>query len=264
MTLCIAATCLDKKGARIVVSSDWRQEVGDFASSEIQNKLYWLFKGSWCVLIAGTVSSAHSLVSTLRKSIDHKRLSRLNIEDEIFRAVLMHKSKLVERYVMVRHNVTFDYFQRNRQEFNEIHWAETSTGIEKINLDCQLIACTFIKSQPMLFLIDGDGTVRREENFLAIGTGGTIANSILCFRGQNEDLSLEDTVYNVFEATKFARKAKTPGVGKVHAFSVLLPRRRQRRLRPSGIRKLGKYFEKYGPHEVSKLVLPKEHWERYS
>jgi 20S proteasome alpha/beta subunit len=263
MTLCIAATCLDKKGARIVVSSDWKQEVGDFASSEIQNKLHWLFKGAWCVLIAGVVPNAHSLVTTLRQSIGHNKLTKLNIEDELTRAVLLHKSKLVERHVMARHNVTFDYFQTNRTEFDEAQWAETSTRIEKINLDCQLIVCTFIKRSPLLFLVDEDGSVRRDENFLAIGTGSTIANSVLCFRGQHEDSSLEGTAYNVFEATKFARMAKTPGVGKVHAFSVLLPGKRQKRLRPSGIRKLRKYFDKFGPHGISSLSLPKSHWERY-
>jgi hypothetical protein len=56
MTLCIAATCedQDRKETCIVVSSDWKAEVGDVAAAEIQNKLYWMFDESWPTLIAGT------------------------------------------------------------------------------------------------------------------------------------------------------------------------------------------------------------------
>jgi hypothetical protein len=263
LTLCIAAVCYGRKWPRIVVSSDWKAEVGDFASVEIQNKLYWLFKGQWCVLIAGTASAAHSLVTTIRQTVDPKKITKRNIEDEIVRAVQQHKSKLTDRYVHDRHNVSFEHFRTHKSEFDKEQWSETCANIRKVKLDCQLIICTFIKKEPFMFQVEEDGQVWRDENFLAIGTGSTIANSILCFRRQSDDLYVPDTTYNVFEATQFARKAKTPGVGKIHAFSVLYPGKKQKRLRPSGIRKLRKYFDKYGPHDVSRLTLSRDFWQSY-
>jgi len=53
MTLCISATCVDEKRNRcIVISSDFKAEVGEFAGAEIQNKLYWLYNNSWPVLVS--------------------------------------------------------------------------------------------------------------------------------------------------------------------------------------------------------------------
>jgi ATP-dependent protease HslVU (ClpYQ) peptidase subunit len=263
MTLCIAASCYGKHWPRIVVSSDWKAEVGDFAAAEIQNKLHWLFRGQWCVLIAGTASSAHSLLTTFRQTIDPTTITKRNLEDEIVRAVEQHKEKLTDHHVRTRHSVSFEHFRTHRNEFDKGQWSETWTNIRKISLDCQLIVCTFIKRNPFMFQVEEDGHVWRDDNFLAIGTGSTIANSILCFRRQHEDLLVADTVYNVFEATQYARKAKTPGVGKLHAFSVLYPGKRQKRLRSSGLRQLREFFKKYGPRDVPDLELSGDSWQDY-
>jgi 20S proteasome alpha/beta subunit len=264
LTLCIAATCLDEKDQpRIIVSSDWRTELGTLAAAEVQNKLYWLFKGSWCVLIAGTVPSALSLLTTIRCSINAKELTRGNIEDQLNKAILAHRSKLVKLYVKSRHNVTFKHFRTHRSEFDKGKWTETQSGIENIQLDCFLLVCTFIKGTPFIFQVNEDCTVVREENFAAIGSGSDVANAILCYRQQNEELSVDETLYNLYEATKFARRARVPGVGKLHAFSVLYPGRKQRRLRQRGLRELSKYFDKYGPQKAKKVGIPKGSWERY-
>lgn len=245
------------------MSSDSRTELGTLAAAEVQNKLYWLFRGSWCVLVAGTVPSTLSLLTTIRQSIDPRKLTKRTIEDELIKAVLKHKSKLVKRYVKSRHNVKLKYLRTHKPEFDKGAWTETLTAIENINLDCFLIVCTFIKNQPFIFQVNEDASVSRVENFTAIGSGSDVANAILCFRRQHEELSLEQTAYNVFEATKFARKAKVPGVGKVHAFSVLSAKKKQKRLRQAGIRRLDKYFRKFGPQEVTELKLSNKHWGRY-
>ncbi len=92
---------------------------------------------------------------------------------------------------------------------------------------------------------------------------------MLCFRGQNDDMSLDETVYNVFEAMRFARQGKAPGVGKVHTFSVFTPRKNgtivSQRLKGKGIDFLRKqYDENFGPKLVPKdFELIKGIWERY-
>jgi ATP-dependent protease HslVU (ClpYQ) peptidase subunit len=186
-------------------------------------KLYWLFKGRWCILIAGTASSAHSLLTAFRQTIDPDKVTRRNLEDEIVKAVEKQREKLADHCVRTRHSVSFEHFHKHRAEFDKAQWSETSTKLRNISLDRQLIVCTFDKKKPFLFQVEEDGHVWKDDNFLAIGSGSTISNSILCVRRQNDELSISDTVYNVFEATQYARKAKTPGVGKLHAFSVLCP-----------------------------------------
>jgi len=264
LTLCIAATCTDKRDRlRLIVSSDWLTELGTLAAAEVQNKLYWLFKGKWCVLIAGTVPSALSLLDTLERSINAKKLTRTDIRDELSKAVLKHKRKLVKQYVQTRHGVSFKHFRSHRAQFDKGQWTETQTGIKDLGLDCQLLVCTFIKRTPLIFQVNEDGSVLQEENFAAIGSGSDVAHAMLCFRQQGDHLSVEETIYNVFEGTKFARKAKVPGVGKLHAFSVLYPGRKQKTLRGSGTRALKEYFRRYGPQRLKKIKLPNGSWEKY-
>jgi 20S proteasome alpha/beta subunit len=237
--------------------------LGTLVAAEVHNKVYWLFKGTWCVLIAGTVPSALSLLTTIRQSINPRKLTRRTIEDELSSAVLDHKSKLAKRHVKSRHNVSLKYLRAHKSEFDKAAWAETLASIEKTSLDCSLIVCTFMKGEALIFQVNDDASVFRVENFASIGSGSAVANAILSYRQQHEEFSLEETAYNVVEATRFARKAKVPGVGKVHAFSVLTPKRKQLRLRQGGIRRLNKYFDKYGPQKITGLKLPRKHWERY-
>ncbi|HEY6849907.1 MAG TPA: hypothetical protein VI320_27350 [Terracidiphilus sp.] len=99
MTLCIALICTNKRQMqRVVVSSGLaRRELGTLAAAGVQIKLSWLFKGKWCVLIAGNVPAALSLLRTIQRSIDSRKLKRGKIEDELSKAVFKHRDKLVKR-----------------------------------------------------------------------------------------------------------------------------------------------------------------------
>src|ERR1019366_1135520 len=96
MTLCIAASCedQDRKELCIVVSSDWKAEVGDVAGAEIQNKLYWLFDESWPTLIAGTASEAHDLIACYRTHFNSKGVTRANIGYRLRAAALKRKAEI--------------------------------------------------------------------------------------------------------------------------------------------------------------------------
>ena len=117
--------------------------------------------------------------------------------------------------------------------------------------------------------LPADKLVLPEENFLTIGTGSIIANSMLCFRAQHSDLRLMETVYNIFEAMRFAHQANAPGVGRTHAFSVLSPTKNGRitakRLKNAGQKFLREQYDVLGPKADSpkKVKIPKGIWERY-
>jgi 20S proteasome alpha/beta subunit len=276
MTLCIAATCVDaKKNQCIVIASDFKAEVGEFAGAEIQQKLSWLYSASWPVLVSGTASDAHDLIATFRSKFNRKGITEANARDRIMEALLEHKKKFTEEYVKASTNLSFDYFRDNKDKIDQTVWSKVWGNIGKIKSDCSLIFCSFAAGVPLMFQVDGDFSVMPEqlvvqdENFLAVGTGRTIANAMLCFRGQNEDMALDDTVYNVFEAMRFARQGQAPGVGKIHAFSVLTPNKNgtitAKRLRRKGIEFLKKqYDENFGPKPVPPdFELIRGIWQRY-
>ena len=277
MTLCISAACIDDKGNRcIVIGSDFKAEIGEFTGAEIQNKLYWLWENSWPVLVAGTASDAHDMIATFRNSFNRKGITDSNARDRITEALLAHKTKFTEEYVRAATNLSFEQFQNDKDKIDAAVWSRVWGNIGKIKADCKLILCSFSKGVPLMFEVNGDFSampaerlVVPEENFLTIGTGSVIANSMLCFREQNEDLPLNHTVYNVFEAMRFAHQASAPGVGKGHAFSCLSTSSNGR-IVAKRLKKIGRDFfrEQYdqcGPKKSCKWdsVPPNRMWERY-
>jgi hypothetical protein len=221
MTLCISAACTDKNKPCIIVSSDWQTEIGDFAGAEIQRKLFWIHGDSWPVLTAGTASKGTALIATYRQLFKTHGLNRANILSRLQDPALRHKERLTDDYVRARLGVSFEHFRTNKEEIDPALWTNIWTDIRKLHLDCSLIIAGFVNGDQFMFQVDPDTEVWRDDNFLAIGTGATLATSILCYRRQHEDRSLAETLYNVYEATRFAYKAKAPGVGRIHAFSVL-------------------------------------------
>jgi hypothetical protein len=193
MTLCISATCVDEKRNRcIVISSDFKAEVGEFAGAEIQNKLYWLYNNSWPVLVSGTASDAHDIIATFRSKFNRKGINEANARDRLMETMIEHKHKFTEEYVKVSANVSFDYFKDNKDKIDPAVWSKVWGNIPRIKSNCKLIFCSFAAGVPLMFQVDGDFAsmpmdqlVVQDENFLAVGTGSIIANSMLCFRGQN-------------------------------------------------------------------------------
>lgn len=276
MTLCIAAPCMDEKDNRcIVVASDWKAELGEYTGAEIQNKLYWLWESSWPVLIAGTASDALDLIATFRSSFNRKGITEENARDRIMEALLLHKQKFTEEYIHAHTNLSFEYFRDNKDKIDPSIWSKVWGNIGKIKADCDLILCSFAARVPIMFQVSGNfsmmpevSLVIREENFLTIGSGSVIANSMLCFRGQNEDSPLHQTVYNVFEAMRFAHQASAPGVGKSHAFSVLSSSSNGRivakRLKQKGLKFFREKYDQLGPKEFPKsMKVPERIWEKY-
>jgi hypothetical protein len=106
----------------------------------------------------------------------------------------------------------------------------------------------------MIFQVDEYGRVSNCQNFGAVGTGATIAQSVLYQRAQKDQDELNKTLYNVFEAANLATIA--PGVGKPGLLCVVRPPSR-----PGGKvgaklttlkahQRLDQQFKKFGPKEV--------------
>ena len=269
MTLCVAAPCMDKKKPCIVVSSDFKAEIGDVAGAEIQNKMFWIYEDNWPVLISNTASSALALIGTYREVFQRRGITKANVYDRLSVPPLKYKEKRIDAYVHARTGKSYEYFRTHPLEFDETMRTDVWGDVRKLKLGCDFILSTFIAGDPFIFWMDGDTCeVHRDENFLAIGTGATVATSVLCFRGQNEDMSVTETLYNVYEATRYAYKSKVPGVGRDHAFSVLYAGKGgkiiAKGLRNRGIKLLEKEFGSVGPQKLpTTFRIPVDAVEEY-
>jgi 20S proteasome alpha/beta subunit len=263
MTLCIAAACQDRGKKRIVISSDWRIESSSFGA-EIQDKLYWI-GDEWAVLIAGGITRAIELVDTYAehfRSLKEKKikLTDTTILDQVKKPPILQKYKIANEYVGALLGMTYrDFLTNGKQILPEKQFEEIIADLQRLDLGCQLILCSFVDGAQRIYKVCDDCSVEASEHFAAIGTGSDIAESVLFQRDHEGDLPLSHALYDVFEAASLGSKA--PGVGKQHAITVLVPPRLRGKIAYSrvsdrGYRFLERCFKKYGPRNFYRLGLP--------
>jgi 20S proteasome alpha/beta subunit len=122
---------------------------------------------------------------------------------------------------------------------------DATQKLSQIELHVNLIIAGFISDDPEIYYTDSEGTARIASHFAVVGEAEYIASASLLRREQDDWTSLEETLYNVFEAKTLAESVV--GVGQSTYLSVL-SRDGVTRQTSSGIdNQLMKLFEEYGP-----------------
>jgi 20S proteasome alpha/beta subunit len=105
---------------------------------------------------------------------------------------------------------------------------------------------------PQLCQISASGNVSLHERFSAIGEGGRLAEAVLLRREQQDTLNIEETLYNIYEAKRYAERVATVGTD-TEMFVMTEPNLRN--VTPNGYEQLSAMFEKFGPKDVEGLVI---------
>jgi hypothetical protein len=237
VTVCIAAICQQDKentDARIVVCSDWKSET-DWGGSETADKLRLLPKG-WVALMADQLSRCEELVAQyethlrdLREVSDDRHLF-----EEMKKPAHKQKEVLANDYLRQMLGISYADLVSPDKKFPEEMVNKRLEEVAKIRLRAALIIAGFIETTqgeekrenlPYLFVVDDGGdhedVVRVEDNFAAIGSGAYVAIPTLHQRGHEEDKSLMETIYSVYEAKRLAEIV--PGVGEATSLDVIYP-----------------------------------------
>jgi 20S proteasome alpha/beta subunit len=260
MTLCIAANCLENRNpdrARIVISADARSESTTIGGDNT-SKYEILTDGLWA-MFAGEISKARDLTSTFREVLSGVELKQDTLFEKLNEASGKHKGKLCDRMAQQRFGLSYRAVrERGEQELPENNRARFFHDLESLGFDCELLIIGFLdEGRATIFHVAHDGEVTLEDNFRAIGTGETIAEGNLSFRNQRVITTVEETIYHVYESTRLAYEAKTPGVGKTDLFFVLAPKENGKlevtTITPDGQQKLGQQWERFGPRAVASL-----------
>lgn len=269
MALSIAAACQDGGKARIVIATD--RKVGTaLATAEAQDKFYWI-NNNVPLLIAGTIHRAIELRDTITDYLDQYyqenpepgSVTEYQVTNLIKRPVAMFKRQLAGEHTSLKFGLGYEEFK------SSVRWHridapvanETMEEISNIQFGCWLILPFFWDGKPKIYKIDSFGTVELCENFAAIGTGATIAESALYQRKHEAQAALGPSVYHVFEAMKLGSIASDDGRG--YTLEVLYPPGEKKKdltgetLTGAAKRFLESKFHKLGPKPFETLKLPK-------
>ncbi|HLY21513.1 MAG TPA: hypothetical protein VKT83_03495 [bacterium] len=227
MTICIAALCDNNK--TLIMVADRR--VG-LASGEMETdteiKIHKI-SPTWFTLVAGNdVEAAHEIAATAGGALRDRAAQgsvngTLDVRRELvesYRRVRMHHAAAEP---LVARGWTLNEFKdKGHKSLPESTFAEIDGGLQRYDLEVDLIACGFFGDD------DGDiitvhnpgvGKLVTSSHFAAAGTGSTAAIFSLFMRKFHSGMSLPLALYYVYEAKVAAQRAT--GVGETTVMLVM-------------------------------------------
>jgi hypothetical protein len=263
VTLCIAAACLDGDEPKVVLCTDWREEVEGVGSAETSDKLTFI-KDGWLALLAGDGAAGDALVSVYQTELGDTTLTQANLLTELEKPMHKRKQCLADSYTRQTLGMAYSEFLRyGKQKFPEDFFKEHISQIMKIRLDASLIICGFVdeydhvdkktEKWPWLVRVQDDpwnpqNNLTIEADFTAIGSGADSALASLYRREQQSELSLMHTIYFLYEAKRLSEGV--PGVGESISIDVLDQDGNVASLTDEGYDKCDELFRRFGPRMI--------------
>jgi 20S proteasome alpha/beta subunit len=263
VTLCIAAACFDGDAPKIVLCTDWKDEMEGIGSAETIDKLSFIRDG-WVALVAGDAPDSEALVTLYRNQLGDVDLTRANFFDELKRPMHERKRILADDYTRQLLGINYEeVLQRGSEtfgvEFVQQHLAE----IKQLRLGASLILCGFldgydyvakkIEKRPVIVVVEDSPKPQDnftiQSDFAAIGSGSYAALAALYNREQEADFSLLETIYYLYEAKVLSEKV--PGVGESVSIDVLHADGSVTSLSDDGYDKCDELFRRFGPRLVT-------------
>ena len=256
MTVCIAAICKDDDESKIVLCTD-RRAGGALGSSETALKERALSsKFGWRCLTAGTEPDIRALLRIYQSKFNYKEnITFNNIDSTIKSGLFQRKKDLSNEYIQNRFAISYDEFlQFGKDKLSPDLYHDALQRISSIDLKSEFIIAGFIADHPELYHTDAKGKASALNEFAVIGEGRILAESCLIRRGQEDVRSLEETLYNVYEAKKYAEAVTS--VGEQTIITIFSKDGQARMLSVNYKTQLAALYTKYGPKIVpNDLVL---------
>lgn len=214
MTLCIAAVAYGYEPPhvqRIAICADW-QTASPQGSSETTPKLRGLGQ-NWYCLTAGSMVAIPTIHRMLKTKFSGVKIDEVTLRPTLCEVVEQYKQSLAQEFISTRFAMSLEEFKVTGKERlpPEIHGAAWRQ-ITEMKIGAEFIILGFIEGSPTLCKIEDDGRVTYREQYATIGDGGPLAMTSLLQRRQRESDTIHETLYNLYEAKKYAETL--PSVGR--------------------------------------------------
>ena len=213
----------------IVTLADNQRTYGDHVKSDDCFKMREA--GSATVLVSGSRSDAEEMVVLLRPVIDaydakpkltddfDLRIGPLKRDIEV--VVRQRKKSMVEQYLSMRYNVSYEEFYNSGKNAFPIEiYTLILKEIGDLSIGCEVIIAYIEDEYPIVFTILSNGRVEWSDNYSCIGNGSTIATAILCQNDWDTSMSLEECLVRLYSAKYAAHKNSY--VGSSTSFDILI------------------------------------------
>lgn len=210
MTLCIAAACSNHRQDAIVLCIDSLVTTGT-ASSETEYKLVDL--GPYAAMFSGNIPEARELLSCYADYLARHPLQNPSLDErleQLREPLLIQKREMIDATVRRRTGMSYQKFLDRDTHFDPGIRAKICADIENLSIDVDLIIVGGGVERLWIFR-ERMERIEAEINFACIGDGAEAAEQSLHRREQQESLSLNETLYHVYEAKRMGELAPTVG-----------------------------------------------------
>jgi hypothetical protein len=212
MTIGIAAIA---KRSYIVTASD-RALSAEIVSDNCIFKAEPLHKEWSAMLSGGDITDVVPIMENARERFSKLENTLDSAMNSLTGSFSERLSKKAESKALGRYSITMqEFLKKGKSYFNSSEYSAIIQEIKYERLDCTFLASGFdVFGKPHIFKVVEPGVAESYDKpgFWAIGSGETAARTLLLYLGQNEESSLEETIYNVCAAKFFSERAA--GVGK--------------------------------------------------
>lgn len=180
---------------------------------------------------------------------DKENLAPHKIDAAIKNPLFRRKKELADEYVQNRFAMSHDDFLKlGKEKLPSDLFHDALQKIAAIDLKADLIVAGFVQGAQEIYICSSDGKAAPVMEFAVIGEGEYLAEAALLRRGQNDVTSLEETLYNVYEAK---RQAEAVGsVGKLTSIRVLSEDGEHKLVSSKTRTQLRKLYTEYGPKDL--------------
>lgn len=258
MTICMAAACDEyTSDPKIVTCTDWKIS-GTLGSAQTMLKNRPVGIG-WRCLTAGTDRDILAVMSLLHAQFNahhfpegqpqQKHVDETKIKKLIERALFQRKRDKAEQLIRGKFAIPYDEFlATGKVRLPDDSFRSAMTEVELTEIDAEFIIVGFCEgTYATLLKTNHKCDVSIFEDFVTIGEGGYLAQAMLMYRAQSHTLSFGQTVYNVYEAKRFAEGAPTVGPDTTIA---ILHKDGHTDLLVNIMPHLQNLYDSFGPHKV--------------
>ena len=247
MTVCIAAQCRGPDGRVIVLCTD-RKTSSALGSAETALKLRYLDK-HWRMLTAGSERSISALYKLYYHRFFEGDVTPDGLDTAIKSPLFERKRGIVDEYLKTRFAMPYDDFVKfGKEKLPADMFTEAMRHIKSIDLNAELIIAGFIEKSVEIYQCESNGEAYPVEDFAVIGEGSYLAQATLMRRSQSYVRSLDETLYNVYEAKRYAESVGS--VGTATSLTVLHPDGRAAIVNSNTRVNLRTLFQEYGPKNL--------------
>jgi hypothetical protein len=168
-------------------------------------------------------------------------------------SLTQRKNEKADELVRGRYGISYsDFLGMGKEKFPPDEFRRDFIEIGALELGAEFIIAGFANGFPFLLEADTFGKTKARDDFAVVGSGASLAQSVMMHRAHTDVHTYEETLYCVYEAKKYSEGQ--PNVGENTNIFTMRSDGSMSMLKPEGHNWLRERFAEFGPRKIPDAI----------